>query len=120
MLIILLILVAAVAALLAWASTRPDTFRIERAIHIDAPIVQVAEQIDDFRKWASWSPWEQLDPTMTRTFSGAGAGVGAIYEWDSKGKAGAGRMESHSRPSLECDQQPLAEQTTHPWGGVGS
>ena len=93
MLVALLVIVLAVLALLGYAGTRPDTFRIERAIHIAAPIVQVAEQIDDFHRWGSWSPWEKLDPTMTRTFSGADAGVGAVYEWDSKGKAGAGRME---------------------------
>jgi len=93
MLTILLILVVLVVALLAWARTRPDTFRIERSIRIAAPMLQVAEQIDDFHKWGGWSPWEHLDPTMTRTFGGAEAGVGAVYEWDSKGKAGAGRME---------------------------
>ena len=89
----LLILVVLVVALLAYSSTRPDTFRMERSIRIAAPIVQVAAQIDDFRKWSAWSPWEHIDPTMTRRFSGADAGVGAVYEWDSQGKAGAGRME---------------------------
>jgi len=93
MLTILLILAVLVVALLAWARTRPDTFRIERSIRIAAPMVQVAQQIDDFHEWARWSPWEHIDPTMTRTFSGADAGVGAIYAWDSQGKAGAGRME---------------------------
>jgi hypothetical protein len=93
MLTILLILAVLLVALLAHASTRPDTFRLERAIKIAAPIVQVAEQIDDFRRWSTWSPWENIDPTMTRRFSGADAGVGAVYEWDSQGKAGAGRME---------------------------
>ena len=90
---ILLILAVLAVALLAWASTRPDTFRMERSIRIAAPIVQVAAEIDDFHKWSTWSPWEHIDPTMTRKFSGADAGVGAIYEWDSQGKAGAGRME---------------------------
>ena len=93
MLIALLVIVAAIAALLAVASTRPPTFRIERSTRIAAPMLQVAEQIDDFHAWSTWSPWEHIDPTMQRTFSGADAGVGAVYEWDSKGKAGAGRME---------------------------
>ena len=93
MLIALLVIVLAIAALLAYASTRPPTFRIERATHIAAPMVQVAELIDDFRAWQKWSPWENIDPTLRRTFSGADAGVGAVYEWDGKGKAGAGRME---------------------------
>ena len=93
MLTVLLVIVLAIAALLAYASTRPDTFRIERSIRIGAPIVQVAELIDDFHEWSKWSPWEHLDPTMQRTFSGAEAGVGAVYAWEGTGKVGAGRME---------------------------
>jgi len=30
---------------------------------------------------------------MKRTFDGAEAGKGAVYEWDGNGKAGSGRME---------------------------
>lgn len=93
MLTVLLVIVIAIAALLAWAGTRPDTFRVERSIRIGAPIVQVAELIDDFHEWSKWSPWEHIDPTMQRRFSGAEAGVGAVYEWEGTGKVGAGRME---------------------------
>jgi hypothetical protein len=93
MLTFLLIIVVAVVALLAYASSRPDTFRYERSIRIAAPIVQVAELIDDFHEWSKWSPWEHIDPTMQRTYSGADAGVGAVYEWTGTGKVGAGRME---------------------------
>ena len=93
MLAVLLAIVIAVVALLAVANSRPDKFRLERSIRIAAPILQVAEQIDDFRQWSQWSPWEHIDPTLQRTFSGADAGVGAVYEWTGTGKAGAGRME---------------------------
>ena len=93
MVTVLLVLVVAVLALLAYASTRPPTFRIERSTRIAAPMLQVAEQIDDFRAWQKWSPWENIDPSLQRTFSGADAGVGAVYEWTGSGKAGAGRME---------------------------
>jgi hypothetical protein len=30
---------------------------------------------------------------MKRTYAGAGAGKGAVYEWEGNGKAGQGRME---------------------------
>jgi hypothetical protein len=93
MFIALLVTAVALVALLAYARTRPPTFRIERSTSIAAPMLQVAELIDDFRAWQKWSPWENIDPTLQRTFSGAQAGVGAVYEWNSKGKAGAGRME---------------------------
>ena len=48
--------------------------------------------IADFHRWGAWSPYEKLDPAMKRTFSGAANGKGAVYEWDSDGKAGKGRM----------------------------
>jgi len=116
MLTTLLILAVLVLALLAYASTRPDAFRIERSIRIAAPIVQVAEQIDDFHQWGRWSPWERIDPTMTRTFSGAAAGVGAIYEWDSKGKAGAGRMEiTEMRAGAERGLVAIKLEFFKPW-----
>ena len=116
MLTTLLILAVLVLALLAYASTRPDAFRIERSIRIAAPIVQVAEQIDDFHQWGRWSPWERIDPTMTRTFSGAAAGVGAIYEWDSKGKAGAGRMEiTEMRAGAERSVIAIRLEFFKPW-----
>ena len=93
MLVALLVIVLAIAGLLGYASTRPPTFRIERSTRVAAPMLQVAEQIDDFRAWQTWSPWENIDPSLQRTFSGADTGVGAIYEWTGTGKAGAGRME---------------------------
>ena len=93
MLTVLILIAVAVVALLAYASSRPDTFRIERSIRIAAPMLQVAEQIDDFHEWGKWSPWEHIDPTLQRTYGGADAGVGAVYEWSGTGKAGAGRME---------------------------
>ena len=78
MLTVLVVIVVLVAALFAYASTRPDTFRIERTTRIAAPMVQVAELIDNFHEWGKWSPWEHIDPTMQRTYSGAAAGVGAV------------------------------------------
>src|ERR1700739_1782978 len=97
MLTVLLVLLVAVVALLAFASLRPASFRYELSIQIGAPIVQVAELIDDFHEWSKWSPWEHIDPTMQRTFSGADAGVGAVYGWEGAGKGGAGRMEITER-----------------------
>lgn len=92
--IILLILVgSAIAAVLIVAASKPNTSRIQRSTTIAAPAETTLSHIDDFRKWRAWSPWEALDPDLHRTYSGAEAGVGAVYEWRGNGKAGAGRME---------------------------
>ena len=91
--IILIIVVVLVAALLAYAATKPDTFRVQRSTSINAPSEKIFPFINDYRRWGAWSPYEQLDPAMKRTYSGAAHGQGAVYEWEGNNKAGKGRME---------------------------
>ena len=90
---ILIVIVVAIAALLGYAATRPDSVRVERSTVIKAPPEKIFAVLNDFHHWQTWSPYEKLDPGMKRTLSGAEKGTGAIYEWDGAGKAGAGRME---------------------------
>ena len=82
-----------VAGVLVYAATRPDAFRIERTASIKAPPDRIFPLISDFRRWASWSPYEKLDPDMKRSLSGAPSGKGAVYAWEGDDSAGAGRME---------------------------
>ena len=91
--IIAIIVVVLIAALLGFAATRPDTFRVQRATSIKAPPEKIFALINDFHSWGSWSPWEKMDPTMKRTHSGAANGKGAVYEWEGNNKVGKGRME---------------------------
>jgi len=74
-------------------TTAKDTFEVVRSGSVPASPPVVTDLIADFHRWTEWSPWEGLDPDMQRTYSGATSGVGAVYEWAGKGKAGAGRME---------------------------
>lgn len=90
---IAIVIVALVAALLVYAATKPDTFRVQRSTTIQAPPERIFALINDFHSWRSWSPYETLDPAMKRTFTGAASDRGAVYEWESNGKAGVGRME---------------------------
>ena len=85
--------VVLIAAVLIFASTRPDDFTVTRSIAIKAEPAKIYPLIADFRQWPAWSPWEKLDPEMKRTLSGAASGPGAIYAWDGSSKVGAGRME---------------------------
>lgn len=90
---IALILVAAVLAALAFAATRPDSFRIERSVNIQAPPEKVFALVNDFHRWEAWSPWEKIDPQIRRTYSGAASGPGAVYAWQGNKDIGEGRME---------------------------
>ncbi|MFI1919012.1 SRPBCC family protein [Nocardia sp. NPDC020380] len=68
-------------------------FDIHRETVIKADPAQVQALIDDFHQWRKWSPWEDLDPSMERVYSGADRGIGARYFWSGNRKAGRGDME---------------------------
>jgi uncharacterized protein YndB with AHSA1/START domain len=90
---IVIVLVVLIGGVLAFAATKPDTFRVERSTSIKAPPEKVFALINDFHQWGGWSPWEKMDPAMQRTHSGAASGKGAVYEWEGNSKVGKGRME---------------------------
>jgi Polyketide cyclase / dehydrase and lipid transport len=97
---IVIIIVVLVAGLLLYAATRPDTFRVRRSASINAPPEKVFALLNDFHRWGVWSPWEKMDPSMKRIYSGAANGKGAVYEWEGNRKVGQGRMEiTESSPS---------------------
>ncbi len=89
---IAIVVVSLVAALLIFAATRPDTFRVERSISIEAPSEKIFAILNDFHLSQSWSPFEKKDPTMKRTFGGAASGKGAVYEFDGNKEVGKGRL----------------------------
>ena len=91
--IIAVILAIAIAAVLVLAATKPGTLRVQRATSIKAPAEKIFPLINDFRQWRTWSPYENKDPAMKRTFSGAESGKGAVYAWDGDKNVGSGRME---------------------------
>ncbi|HEY3670050.1 MAG TPA: SRPBCC family protein [Acidimicrobiia bacterium] len=68
-------------------------FEVKREVTIPASRAAVYALLVDFHRWREWSPWEDIDPAMSRTYSGPDAGVGAVYEWVGDRKTGAGRME---------------------------
>lgn len=105
---ILLAVVAVIAVILLYAATRPDTFRVERRITIDASPDKIYPLIADFHRWEAWSPYEKKDPAMKRTYGGAAQGQGATYAWEGNKDVGKGSMaiteaQSPSRVSLKLD-----------------
>ena len=70
-----------------------DTYTVERSALIAAGAEEIYPHLEDFRRWPAWSPWEDTDPGMSRRYSGAERGAGAVYEWHGNRKAGEGRME---------------------------
>ena len=70
-----------------------DSYTVQRSTTIAAPPERVYGHLIDFSQWADWSPWESMDPSMSKTYSGAESGVGSRYEWSGNRKVGQGTME---------------------------
>jgi len=78
-----------------------DTYEVVRETEVDAPSAVIHDLIVDFHEWLKWSPWEDVDPDLQRTYSGADRGFGAVYEWSGNRKAGQGRMAITGDEPLE-------------------
>jgi len=105
---IAILAVLLIGAVLVFAATRPDTFRVQRAASIKAPPERIFPLISDFKRWAAWSPYEKKDPGMKRSYGGAAEGKGSTYAWEGDGNVGQGRMEiteaqAPSRVAIKLD-----------------
>ena len=127
--IVAIILAVAIAGILILAAMKPDMFVVQRSALINAPAEKIFPLINDYKHWASWSPYEKMDPTMARTFSGPPSGKGAVYEWNGNKSVGHGRMEitdtaQPSRVTIKLDfftpfeAHNVAEFTMKPEGGA--
>ena len=67
--IIAIAVVVLIVAVLVFAATKPDTFRVQRATSIEAPAEKIFVLINDLHSWSDWSPWEKKDPGMKSTRS---------------------------------------------------
>jgi hypothetical protein len=90
--IVSIIILLTIAAILIFAATKPDSFRVQRSISIKASPEKIFAELNNFHRWEAWSPWEKLDPAVRRTYSGPENGVGAIYAWEGNSDVGQGRM----------------------------
>lgn len=68
-------------------------YEVVRTTTIAADPARVHGLVDDFHQWVGWSPWEDLDPDLRRTYTGPDRGVGAHYAWQGNRRAGRGSME---------------------------
>jgi Polyketide cyclase / dehydrase and lipid transport len=114
---IALLALAAIALLLVYAATRPDSYRVTRTKVIKAPAATVFFMINDLKSFNSWNPYERKGPGVKGSYSGPASGVGAGYAWDGR-KVGAGRLEitdsvAPSKVAMKLDFiKPFRAQTT--------
>ena len=86
--IILFGIAVVIAGVLAYAATRPDTFRVHRTASINAPPERIFPLINDLRSGERWSPYYR----MKGTYPGPGSGPGATFEFAGNKDVGSGRV----------------------------
>ena len=91
--IIGVVVVIAIAGILIYAATKPDSFRVQRVVLINAPPDKVFPLVNDIKAWTVWSPYEKKDPAMKRSLGAVTAGKGATYAWEGDKNVGQGSME---------------------------
>ena len=87
----LLVIAAALAVLLVYAATKPDTFRVERSLRIHASPERLHAMINDLHSFNTWNPYERKDPALKGSYGQTTVGAGARYGWESN-EVGTGSL----------------------------
>ena len=131
-----IVLAVALGAVLLYAATRPDSFRVARSTTVRAPAPRLHALINDLHQFNTWNPFEKGDPQARGQYAGPAAGPGAVYEFGG-GRSGSGSlrildsaptrvsMELHMREPLEGRNQvqftlqPRGDATEVTWSMEG-
>lgn len=136
---IILIIIAALGVLAALLGfTGSDTYRYERSVTIAAPPDAVYGHVSTLAAMDKWSPWNDLDPNMTKSLEGTDGTVGATAKWEGNADVGKGeqRLDSlvpgqHVRTHLTfiepfasesnalIELSPVGDSTKVTWAMVG-
>lgn len=89
---IALLALVGILGLLAFAATRPDTFRIQRSIRIQAGTDKIQPLIQDLHRFNTWNPFNKKDPAMQGSYQGPDSGPGAHFSFKGNKDVGSGSL----------------------------
>jgi len=112
--VLLVLLYFGLAALAAVIILQPDRFVVTRSRTIAAPQRTLFGLVNDLRRFESWSPWADFDPSASKSFEGPPAGEGATMAWSGDKRIGKITIVS-SKPDESVEikldmQKPVAAQ----------
>lgn len=88
--VFLILLGSLLALLLLLAAMSPAAYRYERSVRIEAPPGRVYPNIATLEAMDRWSPWNERDPGMRKTYEGTDGHVGAVQRWEGNKDVGKG------------------------------
>ncbi len=91
--LILSAIVLVIAGVLAYAASRPDTFRVQRSASIEATAERLYPLINDMRQFNIWNPYNLKDPNVKGTYRGPASGPGAGYDFQGNKDVGKGSIQ---------------------------
>jgi uncharacterized protein YndB with AHSA1/START domain len=91
-----------VGGVLIAAAFRPDSFRFQRSVSIQASPDRIFPLINDLRRFNTWNPFDKKDPSLKGSYSGAASGAGAAYAFEGNRNVGRGTLEI-------IDSEPASE-----------
>ena len=86
---------ALVVGVLLIGAIMPSRYNVEKITFIDKPVRDVMNKVGDLNFYASWNPWQQADPSSTKTVTGTPQTPGHKYSWHGK-KVGEGSLTINS------------------------
>ena len=97
----MLLAVAAVAiAFVTYVALQPPQYLVVREATMAASPAAVFDQVNELKKWETWSPWAKLDPNAKSAYEGPSAGKDASHSWSGDDKVGEGKMTiTESKPT---------------------
>jgi len=96
--IIGIILLLLVALFFLVALILPGNMHIEASVTMNKSPDVVFNQVNNFKSWSAWSPWEKADPEMKSVYEGPVSGVGAKHIWESESQGDGTQTITKSVP----------------------
>jgi hypothetical protein len=91
--IMAIVVVVVIAAVLVYAATKPDTFRVQRSASIKASPEKIFPLINDLHRFNTWNPYAKKDPNAKGSYSGPASGQGAAHAFEGNKDVGKGNIE---------------------------
>jgi uncharacterized protein YndB with AHSA1/START domain len=88
-----IVLAVVIVALLIYARSKPDAFRVQRTKEINAPADRIFPLITSLKSMNTWNPFVEPDPAIKIAYLGPESGKGAAHTWSGNSKVGEGRIE---------------------------
>jgi hypothetical protein len=84
-------LITVVVILLIVALFLPGRYHIEKRTIIKKPVEFVMDKVADLNHYATWNPWQKMEPGSKSEINGTPKAAGHSYSWEGK-KIGMGSL----------------------------